>query len=142
MAAIRIAGFALIATTGIAGLSADARPVLHAAFGAMLLSMILASFRNGIFGDRLDEAAARALSRRLSRTVYLMLYLVFGVDLIMRASSSAAVLPPPENLREYFYCGLVALAAIRFLAMLSARRPPAPRMSPQLAPAEDGAARQ
>jgi hypothetical protein len=141
MAAFRLAGLSLIATTGIAGLSADARPILHAAFGALLLSMVLVSFRKVISGDRLDEAAARVLSRRLSRTVYLMLYLIFGANLIMRAGWSPAV-PPPENLREYFSYGLVALVAIRVLAVLSVRRPPAPRMNPQLAPAGDAAARQ
>jgi hypothetical protein len=142
MAAVRFAGFGLIATTGIAGLAADARPFFRAAFGALLLSMALISFRKGISGERLNDTEVRLLTRRLSRTVYLMLYLIFGADMIMRASWHAAALQPPENLREYFSYGLVALVAIRVLAVLSVRRRPAPRMSRQLAPAGDAAAPQ
>ena len=148
MAAVRLVGLSLIAITGIAGLLADAWPTslpwppmnLHAAFGALLLSMVVVSFRRGISRDLLDDAAARALCRRLSRMVYLILYLVIGADLFMRAASGAIFSTPPENLRDYFAYGLAALLAIRALTAFSVRRPPALRMSPQLARAEDAAA--
>lgn len=136
--------------TGVAGLSADAWPALlpwspmslHATFGVSLLSMVLVSFRKEILGARLNETTARGLCRDLSRTVYLILYLVFGADQMVRLSWNTPVFKPPENLRDYFVYGLVALLAIRGLTVLSVRRPPARRMNPQLVRAADAAAPQ
>jgi len=142
MTAVRLAGLSLVAATGIAGLSADPRLNLHAAFGVLLLAMVAAGVHKAMLGNPPSEAEARALSRRLSRTVYLILYLVLGVDRLLRECSDAAVLQPPERLRDYFLYGLAALLAIRVLTILSVRRPRALRMSPQLGRAVDAAAPQ
>src|SRR5580698_932322 len=144
MPAIRFAGLSLIVVTGAAGMIGDASPssaawpsqYMHAAFGALLLSMILVSFRQGIAGGGLMDGAARALSRRLSRDLYLILYLMFGANLLVRAAVGAEVSTPPDNLRIYFTYGLGALLTIRALTAFSVRRPPARRMSPRLARAE------
>jgi hypothetical protein len=146
--AIRLVGLSIITATGVAGLICDAWPSrfpwssiwLHAAFGASLLSMVLVRYREGIAGGFLIDAAAHALCRRLSRDVYLLLYSGFGIDLFIRAAAGAVVSTPPENLRDYFTYGLAALFTIRALSVFSARRPPALRMNPQLASAEDAAA--
>lgn len=148
MAAARLLGLSLVATTGIAGLSGDAWPAslpwppmgMHECFGVLLLSMVVMSFREGILRAPLSEAAARQLCRKLSRRVYLILYVVFGADQVVRASWNAAALQPLENRRDYFVYGLVALLSIRALAAISVRRPPAPRMNPRSAPAEGAAA--
>ena len=150
MPAVRFAGLSLIAVTGVAGLLRDAWPEripsaflhMHAAFGALLLSLVLVSFLQEIAAGALAEPAAHALARRLSRDVYLLLYLVFGANLFIRAAAGAAVSAPPENLRDYFSYGLAALLIVRALTALSVRQPPALRMSPQLARAEDAAAPQ
>jgi hypothetical protein len=150
MPAIRLAGLSLIAVTGVAGLIGDswpssvpwAFPYMHAGFGALLLSMVFVGFRQQTAGRSLMHAAARALCRRLSRDVYLLMYLVFGADLFIRAAAGAGVSTPPENLRDYFSYGLAALLTIRVLTVFSVRQPPALRMSPQLARAEDAAAPQ
>jgi hypothetical protein len=150
MPASRFAGLSLTAITGIAGLICDAWPdsapwpilYMHAAFGALLLSMVLVSFGQGIVAGSLIEPAARALCRRLSRDIYLLLYLVVGAEFIIRAAAGAAISTPPENLRIYFSYGLAALLSIRVLTVFSVRQPPALRMSPQLARAEDAAAQQ
>ena len=141
MPAIRFAGLGLIAITGIAGLLSDAI-YMHAAFGALLLSRVLVSYRQEIAGGSLLDITARARCRSLSRDVYLLLYLVFGADLLIRAVAGAAVSTPPENLRGYFAYGLAALLTIRALTVFSVRQPPALRMSPRLARAEDAAAPQ
>jgi hypothetical protein len=144
MAAVRLIGLSLIATTGIAGLLADTWPTylplsplsLHRVFGALLLSMVVLSFRRGVSRGALNQAAALVLCRRLSRSIYLVLYLVFGADQLVRASLSGAAFLPPENLRDYFAYGLLALVTIRVLAAISVRPPPAPQMNPRLVRAE------
>jgi hypothetical protein len=113
---------------------------LHVAFGVLLLSMVVMGFRTGSPYGPLSETAARALCRRVSRSVYLVLYLVFGADQIVRASWNAAASQPPENLRDYFFYGLLALLTIRALAAISVRRPPAPQMNPRLVRAEGAVA--
>lgn len=148
MALVRPIGLSFIAATGVAGLLADTRPAilpwaatsLQVTFGILLLSMVVVGFRSGNSDSPLSETAARALCRRLSRGVYLVLYLVFGADQIVRASWNAAASQPPENLRGYFFYGLLALFTIRALAALSVRRPPARQMNPRLVRAEGAVA--
>lgn len=134
--------FALpICATGIAGLLRDSWPTalylpagLHALFGAMLWLMVLAQFRRAhrcAFAS--SGAAVYALRRRLSRGVFLQLYILFGVSQILRIAvilwnrgqSSAAhmaILQPPENLRDYLAYGVFALLTIQALAVLLQRR--------------------
>ena len=134
--------FALpICATGIAGLLRDSWPTalylpagLHALFGAMLWLMVLAQFRRAhrcAFAS--SGAAVYALRRRLSRGVFLQLYILFGVSQILRIAvilwnrgqSSAAhmaILQPPENLRDYLAYGVFALLTIQALAVLLHRR--------------------
>jgi cytochrome b561 len=148
MAAVRLIGWILVAATGIAGVLAGALPTsvpwapmsLHAVFGVLLLSLVVLGSRRGISQAPLSETAALALCRRLSRSVYLVLYLTIGGDQLVRAGWNAAALQPPENLRDYFAYGLLALVTIRTLLAISVRRPPTPRMNPRLARVEDAVA--
>lgn len=147
MPAIRFAGLSLVAITGIAGLAADTWPEkfswsvinLNAVFGATLLSMILVSLR-ARRAEGLCIASAQDRCRRLSRQVYLLLYGMVAACQLMRLASERPAAQPPEILRDYFVYGILALLAMRVLAVLSVRRLPAQQMSPRLAPAEDGAA--
>jgi hypothetical protein len=143
MAAIKMVGFSLLLATATASVLQDAWPThwpsidLHAAFGALLLSMVMVHFRDANCGAGLSRTEARMLSRRLSRGVYLLLYLIFGAEQIVRVISNAAFSQPPEDLRSYLVYGFLALLAIRAMATLSVRRPPAPRMSPRAGRPED-----
>ncbi len=144
MAAIKL----VVGTVGIASLVRDSWPTLlhwpsinlHAAFGVLLCGMVFVHFRQARLGSPLTSGHARALCRRLSHTVYLMLYVVFGAAQVVRMivylqnsgiqrTSIAAISQPPENLRDYLACGLLALIIIRALLALSVRRPPVRRMS-------------
>ena len=132
--------FALpICAIGVAGLLRDSWPTarylptgLHALFGVMLCLMVLAQFRQA-HRSALTISAAYALCRRLSRGVFLQLYILFGVSQILRIAvilwnrgqSSAAhmaILQPPENLRDYLAYGVFALLTIQALAVLLQRR--------------------
>ncbi|HEX3913982.1 MAG TPA: hypothetical protein VHW71_10775 [Steroidobacteraceae bacterium] len=121
----------LIYAIGIAGLLQDAWPAqlyrpwinLHAVFGISLCLMVLAQYRRATRHADDDDIAIRC--RQLSRAVYLMLYVLFGVDLLTRAvllrigaapRPGAALLPPPENLRDYLAYGLAAVLGTRLLA--------------------------
>jgi cytochrome b561 len=125
---------------GIAGLLHDSWPGvlhlpavgLHALFGALLWLTVLAQFRDANRAASPPEAAGvDELCRRLSRRVYLLLYVVFGVNALVRMAAilwnngprgalHPAVLPPPENLRDYLAYGVFALLTIHILA--AARR--------------------
>lgn len=134
----------LVGIIGIAGVLRDMQPTLlhwpsinlHAAFGTMLWTMVVAQFLRASLAAPLTQELALNLSRRLSRLVYLLLYVVFGAELVLRIAMSytnlaakhamvAAVSLPPENLRDYFAYGVIALLIVRALAALSVRRPPA-----------------
>jgi cytochrome b561 len=149
----------LVAVVGIAGLLRDSWPALlhwppinlHAVFGTMLWAMVVTRFLQASLTAPLAGEEARNLSRQLSRLVYLLLYVVFGAQQLLRlavnygdiAAKHAALalfVPPPDNLRDYLAYGLVALLTIRALAAISVRRPPALRMSLRLAPAAGEAA--
>jgi cytochrome b561 len=128
----------LLCAVGMAGLLQDSWPGaprlpgvnLHAVFGAMLWLMVVAQFRHASFaGPPLRAAGIHELCRRLSRRVYLLLYVLFGVSLLVRiaailwndgtqGASHPAILPPPENLRDYLAYGVFALLTIRALAAL------------------------
>jgi cytochrome b561 len=121
---------------GIAGLLQDSWPGelplpginLHAIFGAMLWLTVVAQFcRSNLGGPPLRAAGVQQLCRRLSRRVYLLLYVLFGVSLLVRmaailwnggtqGASHPAILPTPENLRDYLAYGVFALLTIHALA--------------------------
>jgi cytochrome b561 len=126
---------------GIAGLLRDSWPGapplpginLHAIFGAMLWLMVVAQFcQANLAGEALRADGARQLCRRLSRRVYLVLYVLFGVSQLVRmaaifwnsgtqGASHPAILPTPENLRGYLAYGVFALLTLHALAALQRR---------------------
>lgn len=139
----RPAWFALlICATGVVGLLRDSWPTalylpggLHAAFGAMLCLMVLAQFRHAHAPAPASAPASSgddyALCRRLSRGVFLQLYILFGVNQILHLAVilwnrsprvlHMAILQPPENLRDYLAYGVFALLTIQAAAALQRR---------------------
>jgi cytochrome b561 len=125
-----------LCAVGIAGVLRDSWPGaphlpgvnLHAIFGALLWLMAVAQFsRASLAGRPLGAAGIQELCRRLSRRVYLYLYLLFGMSLLVRVAailwnsghpgaSHPAILPPPENLRDYLAYGVLALLTLHALA--------------------------
>lgn len=85
----------------------------------------------------MHEAGMHELKRRLSRGVFLQLYILFGASQMLRiavmlwnsgpGASHPATLPPPENLRDYLAYGIVALLTIHALA--ARRRQARPRVA-------------
>ena len=115
----------LVCAVGIAGLVRDSWPGavqgswihLHAVFGVLLWIMVVAQFQERTRAPRLlQEAAIDSASRQLSRTVYLLLYVVFGADQLMRAMRHPATALPPENLRDYLAYGVLALLTLHAMA--------------------------
>jgi cytochrome b561 len=128
----------LICATGVAGLLRDSWPTalylpggLHAAFGAMLCLTVLAQFRQAHASAPASSGDDYALCRRLSRGVFLQLYILFGVNQILHLAvilwnSSPrvlhmAILQPPENLRDYLAYGVFALFTLHAAAALQRR---------------------
>jgi cytochrome b561 len=127
---------------GIAGLLRDSWPGaphlpginLHAIFGMMLWLMVVAQYRDAnlqyrdanLGGAPLRAAGLHELCRRLSRRIYLLLYVLFGISVLLRmaailwnsgqSASHAAILSSPENLRDYLAYGVFALLTIHVLA--------------------------
>jgi cytochrome b561 len=137
----------VVCAVGIAGLVRDSWPSpvqghwinLHAAFGASLWALAVARFRQHAHTLGVPpELDFRRLCRQPSRTVYLVLYVVFGAEQVIRAGALLwnckalgtvhhAVLQPPESLHDFLVYGIIALLTIRALAVLytaSLRRRP------------------
>jgi cytochrome b561 len=126
----------LIAAVGVAGQLQDSWPMtllwprinLHAVFGILLLCMVLVEMQRAGLADAMPSSAGkRALRRQLSRAVYLQLYLVFGMSQLVHVAAllwnslgvlHPAMVPPPENLRDYLAYGIFALLTIHVLALL------------------------
>lgn len=126
-----------VGAVGIVGLVHDSWPTsvrvqrlnLHAVFGLLLWMMVVAQFQQAR-SDRIVQAAdLRSICRQLSRTVYLLLYIVFGASQVVRfavflwnratiGAMHPAIAQPPENLRDYLAYGIVALLSIRALTVL------------------------
>jgi hypothetical protein len=142
----------LVCAVGIAGLLCDTWPnamqghriMLHGVFGVLLWVMAVAQFhQHARFVGLVGGADFGRLCRRPSRMVYLVLYVVFGAAQAIRAAAvHPAILPPPENLRDFLAYGVIALMTIRALAALHSRagrrwlsikafRPAALQMSPK-----------
>jgi len=133
----------LVCTVGIAGLLHDSWPTLklqpwinlHAVFGLLLWLMVVAQFEQGARSPNLPQQANfQVLCRRLSRVVYILLYILFGANLLIRCgvifwnrgsfgTLHPAILQPPENLRDYLVYGIIALLTIHALATLHRHMP-------------------
>jgi cytochrome b561 len=125
-----------LCAVGIAGLLQDSWPGalfptgvnLHAIFGALLWLVAVAQFGHAnLAGPPLGAAGVHELCRRLSRRIYLLLYVLFGVSQIVRmaailwnsgvqGASHPATLTSPENLRDYLAYGVLALLTLHVLA--------------------------
>lgn len=125
-----------LCAVGIAGVLRDSWPGalfppgvnLHAMFGAMLWLAVVAQFGHAsLAGPPLGAAGVHELCRRLSRRIYLLLYVLFGVSQIVRmaailwnsgaqGASHSATLTSPENLRDYLAYGVFALLTLHVLA--------------------------
>jgi cytochrome b561 len=123
---------------GLAGLLRDSWPAglhlrgmdLHEIFGAMLWLSVVAQFCDAnLGGPPLSGAGVHELCRRLSCQVYLLLYGLFGLSQLIRmaailwnggvpGASHPAIVPPPENLRDYLAYGVLALLTIHLMAAL------------------------
>lgn len=95
----------------------------------MLCLMVLAQFRQAQRSRPASGGAdAHAFCRRLARGVFLQLYILFGLNQILRIAVilwnrsphvlHMAILPPPENMRDYLAYGVLALLTIHALAVL------------------------
>jgi cytochrome b561 len=115
----------VVGAVGIVGLVRDSWPSrisepwinMHAVFGLLLWIMVVAQFQQRTRApDLMQEANIDSSCRQLSRAVYLLLYLVFGADLIIRAMLHPSIAQPPENLRDYLAYGVLALLTLRAMA--------------------------
>jgi cytochrome b561 len=116
----------LVCAVGVVGLILDSwpRPAhgtwinLHPLFGMLLFTSVLVQFQRHSHSVR-----------QLSRAVYLSLYVLFGVNQLVRigatlwnsqayGASHPAILQPPENVRDYLAYGILALLSIHMLAAL------------------------
>jgi cytochrome b561 len=120
--ALRLAMPALVAAVGLLGLfpasplTALFAPWINvlALFGALLLGLIAVRFHWHVrHFPPAHSADIRDLSRRLSRMVYLLMYLLIGA----RQLIGPGRLEPSPDLQAVLVYGLIALIAIRVLAI-------------------------
>jgi cytochrome b561 len=109
---------------------------LHAAFGVLLCLMVLAQFHAAnLRAVPLSDLNLHAFCRGLSRLVFLMLYVLFGLNELVHVAAALwnkglhggaqqALLPPPDSLRVYLAYGVVALVIIRVLEAWMVQRAP------------------
>jgi len=131
----------LVVLLGVLGLLPDSwlagvvqsKTAFHALFGLLLCGLVVVRFRwwlkNSPPAHALD---IRQFSRRLSRMVYLVLYLVTGamevINIIgpqqggVRPTRAISLLLPTPDSQAFLTWGLVALVSIRVLAFWSWRR--------------------
>ena len=103
----------------------------HALFGALLCGSVMVRFyfgaRRPLRGPAID---IHVFSRRLSRQVYLVLYVLMFFNMtidILRGEPHRPMLRTAEDFRSYLACGCVALVTIHILAVLfSSAAPDAP----------------
>jgi hypothetical protein len=121
---------ALVAVVGVLGLIHDAWPSLlshrgnlHVLFGSLLWLCVVARFyRRFRLEPRMLIADIRSLCRRLSRLVYLLLYLLMCCQLIigmLRDAPHRSLQQINESFQAYLACGVLALLTIQVLAALS-----------------------
>jgi cytochrome b561 len=120
-AALRLAMPALVAAVGLLGLFRDAPLTALVApwiklslFGALLLGLVGIRFHWHVKHSPPAHAAdIRGLSRRVSRMVYLLLYLLVGATQLFGPRR----LEPSPELQAVLVYGLLSLIAIRVLAL-------------------------
>jgi uncharacterized protein YhhL (DUF1145 family) len=94
----------------------------------MLWLLVVAQFCQENFeSPPLRAAGVQRLCRQLSRRVYLLLYVLFGLSQLVRVAAilwnsgalgalHPAIVPSPENLRDYLAYGVFALLSLQALA--------------------------
>ena len=104
-----------------AGSAAASSLHCHALFGAVLCGSVMTRLYSGarrpLRGPAID---IHMLSRRLSRQVYLVLYVLMFVSMtidILRGEPHGSMLRAAEGFRSYLGCGGVALITIHILAV-------------------------
>jgi hypothetical protein len=131
----------LVVLLGILSLLPDSRLTgvvqsktpLHALFGLLLWGLVAVRFCWWLKNCPPAHAVEiLQFSRRLSRMVYLVLYLVTGAMQVIniigalpydtRSARDLALLKPGPDCQAFLICGLVALVSIRVIAFLSWRR--------------------
>ena len=130
--AVLLGVLGLLPDSWLAGV-VQSKTAFHALFGLLLCGLVVVRFRwwlkNSPPAHALD---IRQFSRRLSRMVYLVLYLVTGAMQVIniigalpydtRSARDLALLKPGPDCQAFLICGLVALVSIRVIAFLSWRR--------------------
>jgi hypothetical protein len=98
----------------------------RAIFGFALCSLVLVRFYWRVRNDwSITAVEIHAFSRRLSRMVYLLLYLVVGLTQLLAVALGQALSAPPRALQGYLACALAALVLIRAIeAACTHRKPP------------------
>jgi hypothetical protein len=131
----------LVILVGVLGLLPDpwitgavqSKTVFHALFGSLLCGLVVLRFRWWLkISPPAHPLDVRRFTRRLSRMVYLVLYLVTGAMEIISIvgarqdgilpSRDLALLKPSSDSEAFLICGLIALVWIRVLAFWSWRR--------------------
>jgi cytochrome b561 len=127
--ALSSAILALTYAAGIGGLLQDSWPAtnigpridLHITFGLLLWLAVVARFAERRSQSCATQATGlREFRRHLSRSVYLLLYVLFGLDQLT-FMAHAQFPRPAENLRDYLGYGLLALFTVHVLAALERR---------------------
>jgi cytochrome b561 len=119
----------LVLVVGLLGLLHDAVSIparqsacLHVLFGVLLWVCCVTRFYRGVHqAPAMLPMDTRVLVRGLSRSVYLLLYvlMLFQIAIgIVRARPRQPILGPAEAFQSYLACGLIALATIHLLAAL------------------------
>jgi cytochrome b561 len=126
----------LVVLIGVLGLLAgvvQSKTAFHALFGLLLCGLVAARFQWWLKSSPPARPLdIRQFTRRLSRMVYLVLYLVTGTMEVInfigarqddiRPARDFALLKPTSDSEAFLICGLIALVSIRVLAFWSWRR--------------------
>jgi cytochrome b561 len=96
---------------------------VHALFGLLLWGLVVWRFYGRARQDPpMRRAEIRSLSRRLSRMVYLLLYLVIGTKQVLAIATlvrhgGTLTLEPTKDFQAILLYGLITLIIIRILAV-------------------------
>ncbi len=123
----------LVLVVGVLGLSHDCWAGaaaaswmnLHALFGMLLWVTVVARFCGRMHREpRMLPIDIRTYSRRLSRLVYLLLYVLLAFSLIigiLHRAPHRTFIAPAEDFQGYLAYGIVALVTIRAMSALCHR---------------------
>jgi len=133
VAAAHCGGFALLAAVGALGLSAESGVQPHLAravelrelFALLLFALVIARCLWGFKAlTGASRVARRDFDRRTARIVYLLLYVLVGVQLILDMSSTGRL--HTGRCQAYVGCGIVAVLLIRAVSAALCRAPATP----------------